>query len=221
MDTGRILIFVLFAGIVFAVIIFSSIAAHRRRAELSELAGRLGLDFSPERDEAFATGWGFLKKLNQGSRRYAFNKLAGQYQGYRVFVFDYHYQTGSGKNTQHHHLTCFILVLPDGFPELTIGPEGLLSKLAQAFGYDDIDFESAEFSRAFCVRSPDKKFAYDVCNAQMIEFLLANRDLEIEIQGPALMLAFNGQLSAAKIESNLHRLVEIRLRLPDYLFTKN
>jgi hypothetical protein len=220
MDTGEILVFVLMAGIVVTAIIFSSIAARRRRAELSELAVRMGLDFSPERDEAFATEWGFLNKLNHGSERYAFNKLAGQYQGHHVFVFDFHYRTGSGKNTQHHHLTCFILVLPDGFPELTIGPEGLLSKLAQAFGYDDIDFESAEFSRAFCVRSKDKKFAYDVCNPQMIEFLLANRDLEIEIQGLALSLASNGQLAASKIEFNLRRLLGIRLRLPDYLFTK-
>ena len=40
------------------------------------------------------------------------------------------------------------------------------------FGYQDIKFESAEFSKTFCVRSPDKKFAYDVCNAKMMEYLL-------------------------------------------------
>ena len=96
----------------------------------------------------------------------------------------------------------------------------MLSKIAQALGYDDIDFESAEFSRTFCVRSKDRKFAYDVCHAQMIEYLLANRDLSLEIEGPALALAFNRRLSAAEIETNLQRLLEIRLRLPEYLFTK-
>ena len=73
---------------------------------------------------------------------------------------------------------------------------------------------------AFCVRSKDRKFAYDVCNAQMMEYLLANRDLSIEIEGPALALAFDTRLSAAEIEADLQRLLEIRLRLPDYLFTK-
>ena len=70
------------------------------------------------------------------------------------------------------------------------------------------------------MRSKDRKFAYDVCNAQMMEYLLANRDLSIEIEGPVLALAFASCLSAGEIEANLQRLLEIRLRLPDYLFTK-
>jgi len=104
--------------------------------------------------------------------------------------------------------------------KLRITHEGLLSNIAQAFGYADIDFESAEFSRAFCVRSKDRKFAYDVCHAQMMEYLLANRDLSIEIENEALALAFNSRLSPEQIESNLERLVEFRLRLPGYLLTK-
>ncbi len=70
------------------------------------------------------------------------------------------------------------------------------------------------------MRSKDRKFAYDVCNAQMMEYLLANRDLSLEIEGPALALAFDTRLSAAQIEMNLNRLLEVRLRLPEYLFTK-
>ena len=143
----------------------------------------------------------------------------------QVVVFDYHYETHTtdskgNQQTQHHYFSFFILLLPINFPELKITREGLLSKIAQALGYEDIDFESAEFSRTFCVRSKDRKFAYDVCNAQMMEYLLANRDLSIEIEGPALALAFDARLSAAEIETDLNRLLEIRLRLPEYLFTK-
>jgi len=54
----------------------------------------------------------------------------------------------------------------------------------------------------------------------MIEYLLPNRDLEIEIQGPVVLLAFEKQLAAQEIDFNLRRLFEIRLRLPEYLFTK-
>jgi hypothetical protein len=86
------------------------------------------------------------------------------------------------------------------------------------FGYQDIKFESAEFSKTFCVRSPDKKFAYDVCHAQMMEYLLANRDLSIEIENEVLALAFDRCLATEQIEFNLQRLVEIRSRLPEYLF---
>jgi hypothetical protein len=69
------------------------------------------------------------------------------------------------------------------------------------------------------VRSPDKKFACDVCNAQMMECLLANRDLSIEIENEVIALAFNTRIAAEQIEADLQRLVEIRSRLPQYLFT--
>jgi hypothetical protein len=216
--TGFIFL-VLVSAFVVGGAIFSAIAKNRRQTELAALAFQLGFHFRPGNDPGFATGWSFLTKLAQGSDRYAFNVMEGNYDEQRVFVFDYHYQTGSGKNTEHHYLTFFLLILPGAFPELTIGRENLLMKIAETFGYNDIKFESAEFSKAFCVRSQDKKFAYDVCNPQMIELLLANRDLEIEIQGPALLLEFKKQLPAGQIKSNLQQLVEIRSRLPEYLFT--
>ena len=105
------------------------------------------------------------------------------------------------------------------FPELVIGSEGVFSKIAQAIGYDDIDFESHEFSSKFCVRSGDKKFAYDVCNARMIEYLLSNSDLSIEIEDNTLAISFNRRLAPDMIEPNLKRLIMVRSLMPEYLFS--
>ncbi|HEY9171873.1 MAG TPA: DUF3137 domain-containing protein [Verrucomicrobiae bacterium] len=223
MSGGGILIFIFIAALVIAAAICGALAAKKRREEMSALAARLGLSFNPGTDRALASRFGFLDKLAQGSNRYAFNALSGEYQREPVLVFDYHYETHSTsskghRQTHHHYFSFFILLLPRSFPELTIVREGMFSKLAQAFGYDDIDFESAEFSRTFCVRSKDKRFAYDVCNSQMMEYLLANRDLSVEIERDALALAFGTRLSVTEIERNLNRLLEIRSRLPDYLF---
>jgi hypothetical protein len=225
MPVGTVLIFVLFAILVIAGIIYSAIAAKKRREELSALAARLGLRFSAENDDSIADRFEFLDHLAQGSNRYASNVLSGNHQGNEVLVFDYHYETHStdskgNQQTHHHYFSFFILLLPMSFPELRITKEGLFSKIAQAFGYNDIDFESAEFSRKFLVRSKDKKFAYDVCHAQMMEYLLANSDLSIEIERSALALAFDKCLSAPEIETNLQRLLAVRSRLPEYLFTK-
>jgi len=224
-EGGIIFVFILCVLLVIGGIIYSAIAARKRREELFEFATQLGLNFSPGNDYGLADRFGFLDKLAQGSNRYAFNVISGSYRQQQVRVFDYHYETHSTdskgrRQTHHHYFSFFILLLAISFPELKITREGLLSKIAQALGYDDIDFESAEFSRTFCVRSKHRKFAYDVCNAQMIEYLLANRDLSLEIEGPALALAFDTRLSAAQIEMNLNRLLEVRLRLPEYLFTK-
>jgi len=218
-DGKVILILVVFAASAAAAGIFSWRTRQKREQELAELAFRLNLTFRAARNEALVTGWGFLSRLSQGDDRYAFNVLQGHYRDQRLIVFDLHYRTGSGKSRKNHYGTFFILVMREAFPRLTIAPEDILSRIAQAFGYEDINFESAEFSRAFCVRSVDKKFAYDVCNAQMIEYLLANRDLNLEIQGPALTLWFGRQLPAGAIEFNLNRLVDLRERVPAYLFT--
>jgi hypothetical protein len=208
------------AGMIFDTL-RQSRTKRQRVSDLRGLATRLGFDdFNPNRDENFVIGWGFLSRLAQGQDRYAFNILRGTYHEQSLFVFDYHYQTGSGKNRREHDCTMLMLIVKEAFPQLTIGPEDLGEKIAAAFGIgNDIKFESAEFSRTYCVRSKDKKFAYDVCNPQMIEYLLANRDSEIEIQGPIISLAFEPQLPVGQIEFNLQRLIEIRSRLPQYLFT--
>ena len=74
------------------------------------LAGRLGFDgFNPDPDEGFVAGWGFLNRLSQGSNRYAYNVLRGTYHEQPLFIFDYHYQTGSGKNKKDHNLTMLLL----------------------------------------------------------------------------------------------------------------
>jgi hypothetical protein len=222
---GENLIFVLWFCVVVIAGIFWGLcqkrAGRRRSFDLQSLAGRLQFDdFNPNRDEGFAMGWGFLSRLAQGQDRYAFNILRGTYHEQALFIFDYHYQTGSGKSRQEHNCTLLMLVFKEAFPQVSIGPESLGAKIAEAFGVgNDIKFESAEFSRKFCVRSPDKKFAYDVCNPQMIEYLLMNPGLQIEIQGPVILLAFEPQLPVERIEFNLQRLIEIRSRLPEYLFT--
>jgi hypothetical protein len=222
------LIPVVFVAVFIIVVIgaiYSAIAARKRREGLLGLAQRLKLNFAPEPDYGLAERFGFLKNLAQGDNRYAYNALSGTYQNDDVLAFDYHYQVTThdknGSHTTHYRFSFFILQMPVSFPDLTIRRENFLSKIAEVFGYQDIKFESAEFSKTFNVRSPDKKFAYDVCNAKMMEYLLANRDLSIEIENEVIALAFNTRLSVEQFEFNLQRLVEIRSRLPEYLFTEN
>ena len=205
--------------------IYASILAGRRRKSLIALAGRLGLTFKSDEDHGLARQFEFINALAHGSNRYAFNVLSGKYRQSDVLIFDYRYEIEStdskgNSTTNYHYLSCLIVILPGNFPELLIYREDWRSKIAQAFGYDDIDFESAEFSRAFCVRSKDKKFAFDVCNPQMMEYLLDHRDLNLEIEHNAIGLVLGKDLPIEKIEFNLERLLDIRSRLPDYLFTQ-
>jgi hypothetical protein len=219
-----VLIIIGVIALIVVVGVFGHLMARKRREAMGQLAARLGLVFEAAKDRELARRYSFLDKLRAGSNRYAFNVLSGNYQGHDVIVFDYHYETHSTnskghRQTHHHYFSFFILHLPQSLPELAIGKEGFFSKVAQAFGYDDIDFESHEFSRKFCVRSGDKKFAYDVCNGRMIEYLLSNTDLTIEIEATALALSFGSRLAPDKIEPNLGRLVTVRSLIPDYVLS--
>jgi hypothetical protein len=196
-------------------------AVDRRQLDLQMLGVRLGFDdFNPGCDANFAMGWGFLSRLSQGENRYAFNIFRGTYHDQKLFIFDYHYQIGSGNKREDHLGTMLMLIVKEVFPKVTIGPQNLSARLAAAFGVGgEIKFESAEFSQRFCVQSADRKFAYDVCSPQMMDYLLANRDLDVEIQGPVISIGFEPQLPTGNIEFNLQRLAEIRSLMPQYLFT--
>lgn len=216
--------FVLGAILVAIIGIFSYLADKKRREALRAIAVRLGLSFNDDKNYELATRYAFLDKLAQGANRYAVNTFMGTYRNEQVLASDYHYETHSTdskghRSTTHHFISLFALQLPKSFPELIITGEGIFSKIAQAFGYDDIDFESKEFSDKFCIRSRDKKFAYDVCNARMMEYLLANSDLSIEIEGNTLAFVFGSKMALETVETNLSRLLDVRSRMPDYLFT--
>lgn len=212
-------------AIVLAAAIYNAIQQRKRREGLFALAQRLNLDYDGGRNGDIEMRFGFLKQLSQGDDRYATNVLSGNYQQNEILAFDYHYATyRTDKNGTHkddHWFSFFILTMPMAFPDLTIRHENFFTKVAEVFGYQDIKFESAEFSRTFNVRCRDKKFAYDVCNSKMMEYLLANRDLSIEIENEVIALAFSKRISVERFEFNLQRLAQIRSLMPDYLFTQN
>ncbi|MDP4610247.1 MAG: hypothetical protein NWT02_03575 [Opitutales bacterium] len=212
-----------FIIIVGVVVYISHLQAKKRREAFERLAMELGFRFHPDKDYSFASRYGFLEHMDDGSKRYAFNRLSGEFEGQSANIFDYHYETYSrdskgNRRTSHHYFSIFTLGLPASFPELNIEREGFFSKIGQALGFDDIDFESLEFSKRYKVKSRDKKFAYDFCNAQMIDYLLRQQDLIIEVDGNTLALTFKGKLSIEAIRPNFERIKQIRSLIPNYLF---
>jgi len=192
----------------------------KRRDDLAALARKLKLQFSPNGDFKLAEKFAILGWLRRGDVRYAYNVFRGCPGGCPVTIFDYHFSTPGGKSGYDYYWSAFVIEMNANFPDLMISHESRESRLAEALGESHIAFESAEFSRTFRVRSADKKFAYDVCNSKMMEYLLANKDLTIEIHGTAVAMLFEDWLRPEKVEFNLSRLIAIRKLLPEYLFSK-
>lgn len=197
----------------------------KRREGLAAEAAGLGLRFVSGRDGGLGRQYRFLNALQSGSNPYAENVVEGAYDGEDVRAFDFHYETHStdskgNRQTHHHWHQVYALTLPANFPELTVGRENFFTRIARNFGYPSIDFESHEFSRVFLVQSADKKFAYDVCHGQTMEYLLANRDLTLEIEGAVYAVIFPGKRNPGSLQTELKRLVTLRRLLPEYLFTE-
>ncbi len=211
-----IILFVIAAGA------FGWWQAKKRREAFQALAKKFGMRYH-RKDRGIASRYSFLKKLDQGSNRYAENILEGQYRGHPVLAFDYHYETYSTdskgrRQTHHHYFSFFILHQTHFFPELRIYPESFMSKFGQMLGYDDIDFESIEFSKAFTVRSSDKKFAYDICHTRMMEFMLKDKALAVEFDSQCIALEFGSRLAIEQFEHRLDQLCELRELIPDYVY---
>jgi hypothetical protein len=187
-----------------------------RRRKLAALAQELRLQFSSKSDFKLAERFLFLTWLKRGDVRYAYNVMCGYHLDYLVTVFDYTFSAGKYS----YYWSAFVLEMKANFPDTIISHESLESRFAGELGVPHITFESAEFTRTFLVRSADKKFAFDVCNPRMMEYLLANKDLTVEIRGGNVAVFFEDWLRPEKIEFNLSRLIDIRKLLPQYLFTK-
>lgn len=208
------------------VVIILLIVMHFRRSKNKPLTGpdvalKLGLSFDPLQSKNLLSRYSFINRTQYGKKKHTHNVLTGRYRQQSVEIFDLRYEAcGMEKSSPSDYYSFYTLRLPHSFPEVTIYKEGLVSKLYQAMGHNDIDFESHEFSRKFRVRSDDPKFAYDFCNARMIEFLLKNSDFGIELDRDILCISFEKPLNFEEVEGNLNRLLKIRSLMPNYLFNE-
>ena len=75
--------------------------------------------------------------------------LHGEVRNRKAIAFDYNYWVGRVNHGKHHHVSAAIIACEAPFPEIVIRPEKALDKLVGAVGFEDIDFESHEFSKKF------------------------------------------------------------------------
>lgn len=224
--TGQAALIALVVTVLVVAAVFAILHERKRRQALRDQARQLGLRLSEGRDRALSQRYEFLKGLRSGSNRYAQYVFSGRYRDEQVTIFEHHHETRSGgkhPQTHHHWQTVTVLDMPWRCPELTIAREGFLSKIAQAVGYEDIDFESHEFSRRFVVRSADRRFAYAFIHPRVMELLLARIQLlgHIELEHRTLALIRQGRLNPNGIADDLGFLVDLRGLVPDHLLSES
>ena len=220
------MIIALFLAVIGVIMYFSYLAEKQRRQALTILAMRLGFRYEPDRDNTRLEGrYDRIDLLGKGSNRYTKNHLIGQIDGRPVVACDFHYETYStdskGHRQTHHHLYGVIfVVLPLRMNQVCIRSENLFDKLAGVLGFEDIDFESAEFSRRFNVTADNRKFAYDLIHARAMEYLLAHDDYCWEFDGPVIALYQSGTFKPEQIKPAIDTVIGFIPLIPEYVWAE-
>ncbi len=161
----------------------------KRRQGLALAARQLGLSFSAE-DTQGCLGYPFAL-LQKGDGRGAENVMWGwSCQDTNVTEFDYWYYDESadekGNETRsYYHFSCAVLPIAAQCAQLTLDRENVLTRIADHMGLHDIEFESEDFNRRFNVKCADRKFANDMIDARMMQWLVGvDHAFWFEVSGP-------------------------------------
>lgn len=156
--------------------------------------------------------------LNRGHSRSTGCLIAGELDQQPLRLFDYRYVTGHGKNRTTHRHGVAILTVPFPVRPLRIRPEHVFDKVGEFLGADDIDFESAEFSRRFHVSADDRKWAFDVIHTRMMEYLLkAPAEWSLEFGSHEIVAFRRGYAQGADYEAAIALLRGVRELIPEYV----
>lgn len=205
-----------------ALIITVIVASYKKRQAYQEWITARGFSYDPGRETGWQEHFPRLAALRNGSDRYAFDFIRGEWSGLPLLCFHYHYETTSrdskgNQTTHHHYLTVVSLTSPLPLKYLNIQPENVFHKVAGFFGAEDINFESAEFSRKYHVTADDRKWAYDVLHVRCIDYLLQRPRGSFQLDGNCITGWFSGQHNPQAIEEIAETMAGVVHSLPDYV----
>jgi hypothetical protein len=208
----EILLGIVVLGLVCVVAYYVYQQRQKRIAAMAVLASQLGLRFSEGQDHGHDDRFAQFAIFRRGTRRIAYNTMSGSMtigpftQSVVLGDFKFTIESGSGKNrrrvTKRFSYVLVSMPHPD-VPELLLRAENFFDRIGNFFGFDDIDFESSEFSRRFHVSSSHKRFAWDLIDPRMMEFLMFENSPVVDMEEGWMCLADASVWSAETFSERL------------------
>jgi hypothetical protein len=209
-------IFVLF---VIAAVLLGRLASRRQEQKgllLAQIAAGLGLQFAV--DDPFGSVNLWFRLFRMGDGRGCENVMWGEWRGMPVRAADYSYYTetansNGSRSRSYKHFSVVIAEMTCFVPSLAIERETVLRRLSDPMGFEDIEFESEAFNRAFQVQAKDRAFAFKLVDARMMQWLMDATDgFGFEVFGPNLLV-----YSWHREPEDLLPLFEIALAFRDHI----
>lgn len=189
---GTLVVVIVFVAVVVLAVVQWQLR-QKRGEELLAFAFQFGLEYSRTdiRGEALVAPFALFEK---GDGRGVENFITGAWQGLPVTEFDYWYYDESTDSEGHrsktyHYFSCAEAAIGAFCPHLVVGREDPGTWLAGHMGFHDIEFELEEFNRAFWVKCEDRKFANDMIDQRMMNWMLrAGSDWSFEGCGSEVLV---------------------------------
>lgn len=146
--------------------------------DLERVAQEMGFRFQAEEHKVPLPVRGFdaLPLFKRNSRRSSF--LYGRRATGEVFLADV--RVGSGESAYMQTVACFYLS-DRRLPAFELSAKWWAHKIAEVFGYKDIDFESSpEFSKSYLLRGPDEAAVRELFRAELLHFFTGEKGWTVE-----------------------------------------
>jgi hypothetical protein len=183
-----VITFGLVAAIVVPILYFES----KRRKKVEAAAKALGFTYrrkaTPE-DKTLLAGTQLATHGHAYSRTMCNLIEAARSDDLSITLLDYSYTTGAGRSSHTTQETVMRMQSPMlNLPEFVLYPESVLSKIAKAFGYADINFpEHPQFSKMFMLRGGDEAAIRQLFTRDVIELCEQHRGISLEAIGDRLL----------------------------------
>jgi hypothetical protein len=160
-------------------------------------ARRLGLAFCESRVTPPETRLSGFALLNEGDSRSFRNIMRGSPEGTAgVILFDYEYETGSGRNRSTHRQSVAALAYATGsLPRFELRPEDLLHRIGELFGARHVDFAAdPAFSKKYLLRGRDEADVAALFGLNLRQYFESHPGWFVEGEGDWLLACRHGRL---------------------------
>lgn len=184
MPTAVILFIVLGIVLVSGIILIAVKMDKKRTNELEETAAELGLKFVKYADQVTNEARMRFELFSKGRGRKSWNAIYGETGGTGVWIFDYQYTTGGGKNSTTHYQTVICFASTNlNLPRFNLYPEGMMSRIGSSvFGMQDIDFDThPDFSKKYVLKGDSEDMIREAFHEDLLSFFeLQDKELRVE-----------------------------------------
>ena len=204
------------------VLVVSYVLKVRRREAMAQFAAKYGFVYTAHAPPGLLA-YGF-PLFFKGDGRGAENGVIGEWKGMPFKAADFWYYTEStdskgNRSKNYSRFSVAVIELEAWLPDIAIHRENVFTLLGDKLGMKDIDFESEEFNRAFQVKAKDRKFAFELVDPRMMQWLLScDRRFGFEIHGKGVLI-YSKTLKPTEMLPLIATLKEFRERVPRLVWT--